>query len=282
MKFDKQLISPLTFLVVLILFIIFGVFVSDNLTESIIQNNSIFGIELQGLSLALVAFVIGLVDGFNPCAMWVLIYMITLLSQLDDKKKMIIVVSIFLFASGAMYFLILQLWYIGWISIQELLPPFIFQIVGLFAVGFGLYLAYDLWENEGKAECKIDVKKQRNTKKKIKSIISQPLTLFTIVSTILLAFIINSVEFVCSIGLPAIFTQLLTQTGTSYSMSTVYIGIYTLAFMLDDLLVFYFALKAIDPQVLTKYSAYSKGFGAIIIFTIGIIILFFPQLLAQM
>lgn len=281
-KFDKSLIKPISFLVLLIVFIAVGVTFSGGITSQIVEENQIFGIELQGASLGVAAFIIGLIDGFNPCAMWVLIYMITLTAQLNDKKKMITVVSIFLLASGIMYFIILSLWYAGWVSIQALLPPYIFQIVGLFAVGFGLYLAYDLWENDGKAECKIDIKKQRKTKRKIKSIINQPFTLFTIASTILLAFIINSVEFICSIGLPAVFTQLLTQAQIGLYQSTSYLLIYTLAFMLDDLIVFYLALKAIDPTVLNKYSSYSKGFGAVIIFGIGILILFFPEVLASL
>ena len=39
------------------------------------------------------AAVIGLLDGFNPCAMWVLIYLISLASTIGDKRKMYIIVG---------------------------------------------------------------------------------------------------------------------------------------------------------------------------------------------
>ena len=279
MNMDKKLIKMISYFALFMIFLSLGIMFAGDISHDIEENQSVFGIELQGASLFVAAFVIGLVDGFNPCAMWVLIYMITLVSQLDDKRKMITIVGIFLFASGALYFAILALWFFGWLSIETLLPPYIFQVVGLFAVGFGLYLGYDLWKNGGEAVCRVDMKSKRKTQSRIRSIIENPFTFATLVSTVVLAFAINSIEFVCSAGLPAIFTQLLVQTNASVGEALGYISVYTFAFMLDDLLVFYLALKAIDPGVLHKYSAYSKGIGAVIIFLIGIVVLFFPNLL---
>ena len=280
MKVDKKLLKPLSYLIGLMALISLGVTFSDSISHGIEEEGQIFGIQLAGASLFVAAFVIGLVDGFNPCAMWVLIYIITLVSQLNDKKRMITIVSIFLFASGALYFVILFIWYLGWLSIEALLPPFIFQIAGLSAVGIGLYLGYDLWKNGGEAVCHVDIKGQRKTKKRIKDIIgADKFTISVLFSTIVLAFVINSIEFVCSVGLPAVFTGMLSQTNASIGASLGYISVYTFAFMLDDLIVFYLALKAIDPAVLNKYSGYSKGIGAVIIFLIGIVVLFFPQFL---
>lgn len=280
MKVDKKLLKPLSYLIGLIVLISLGVTFSDSITHGIEEEGQIFGIQLAGASLFVAAFVIGLVDGFNPCAMWVLIYIITLVSQLNDKKRMITIVSVFLLASGILYFLILFLWYVGWLSIEALLPPFIFQIAGLSAVGIGLYLGYDLWKSGGEAVCHVDIKGQRKTKKKINEIIgAEKFTISVLISTIVLAFAINSIEFVCSVGLPAVFTGLLSQTNTSIVGSLGYISVYTFAFMLDDIIVFYLALKAIDPAVLNKYSGYSKGIGAVIIFLIGIVVLFFPEFL---
>ena len=40
------------------------------------------------VSLPLISVVLGLVDGFNPCAMWILIFLITMLLKTKDRKKM--------------------------------------------------------------------------------------------------------------------------------------------------------------------------------------------------
>jgi glutaredoxin len=51
-------------------------------------NVPLFGqIHLKYLSLGLVTVIIGALDGFNPCAMWVLIFLINLLLGMADRKK---------------------------------------------------------------------------------------------------------------------------------------------------------------------------------------------------
>ena len=55
--------------------------------------------------VSVIAILIGLVDGFNPCAMWVLIFLITMLFDYPSKKKMWILGCTFLFTSAFIYFL---------------------------------------------------------------------------------------------------------------------------------------------------------------------------------
>ena len=62
-------------------------------------------------------------------------------------------------------------------------------------------------------------------------------------------------------------------------MKYINIGIYTLAFMFDDLLIFTLALMAINSAVMHKYSGLSKLLGGVVMIAIGIVLLFFPQLL---
>ena len=71
-------------------------------------------IDFRTSGLMVSSVVIGLLDGFNPCAMWVLVYLITLVANIKDKKKMWFIVGTFLIASGILYFVILSLWLNGW------------------------------------------------------------------------------------------------------------------------------------------------------------------------
>ncbi len=71
----------------------------------------VFGqVNLRHLSLGAITVIIGALDGFNPCAMWVLIFLINLLLGLEDRKKMWILGSAFIIASGAVYFLFMTAW----------------------------------------------------------------------------------------------------------------------------------------------------------------------------
>ena len=42
---------------------------------------------IKDVSIVLCAIVIGLVDGFNPCAMWILLFLISMLLGIEDKKR---------------------------------------------------------------------------------------------------------------------------------------------------------------------------------------------------
>ena len=44
-------------------------------------------IDLKGVSLPIATILIAFVDGFNPCAMWILVFLITMLINMKDKKK---------------------------------------------------------------------------------------------------------------------------------------------------------------------------------------------------
>ncbi len=93
-------------------------------------------IEIKYLSLGLVTVIIGLLDGFNPCAMWVLVFLINLLLGMEDRRRMWILGGTFIFSSGLVYFLFMTAWlnflilvgFIVWVRIAiglvALLPPF--------------------------------------------------------------------------------------------------------------------------------------------------------------
>lgn len=237
-----------------------------------------FNIDLKNSSLLFAAIVIGLLDGFNPCAMWVLIYLITLISNLNDRKKMWYIVGTFLLASGILYFFILA----GWFNLFNFIgySKWILYGVGGFALWMGVMSIIDFIKSGGKLECEVgDLKSRQKTTSKIKDIINSPLTWGSFVAIVLLAFTINSIEFVCSAGLPALFTQILALSDVSVAMKYFYMFIYTLAFMFDDLIIFFLGLRAVDSDIMHKYSGLSKLIGGVIMIIIGIILLFFPTLL---
>jgi MFS family permease len=239
-------------------------------------------LELASLSLLFAAVIIGLLDGFNPCAMWVLIYLITLVSQISDKRKMYYVVGTFLAASGILYFAILALWLAGWQFLSFLgFSQWILYAVGAFALYSGAYALYDFYRKGGEITCEVgDLKSRKKMMTRIQELVKSPITILSFFALIALAFAVNMLEFVCSVGLPALFTQLLSLADTSLLMKYFYIGVYTLAFMADDLLIFTLALKAINSDLMQRYSGLSKLLGGVIMIGIGIILLFFPGLLA--
>ncbi|OGJ15457.1 hypothetical protein A3K73_04280, partial [Candidatus Pacearchaeota archaeon RBG_13_36_9] len=234
--------------------------------------------DLTKWSLPTLAIILGLIDGFNPCAMWVLVYLIGLLIGVQDRKRIWIIVGSFVLASGALYFLFMTAWInifllIGYIRILTI-------IIGLAALGGGVLNLKDYITIRGDLTCKVvDEEGQEKTMKRIEKIISQPISIAIIFSIIGLAFVVNSVEFVCSAAIPAVFTQILALSGIPSFYHYLYILIYVFFFMLDDLIIFGMAAFALGSSFGQKYAKYSKLIGGIILIILGIVMLFIPELL---
>jgi len=256
----------------------------DTTTSTLNENSMItiplinYDIDLKNTSLLLASIVIGLLDGFNPCAMWVLIYLISLATTLKDRKKLFLIVGTFVATEAIMYFFVLA----GWLNLFNFIgiSNWLLYIVGAFAIFTGVLSIQDYIKKDGKITCEVgDLKSKQKTRKRMDFIINSPITIASIIATIILAVVVNSIEFVCSAGLPAIFTQMLSIANIDLATKYMYIGIYDFFFMLDDFIIFGLAIWAYNSDWTTKYSGYSKILGGIIMFLIGVMLLFFPQLL---
>lgn len=249
--------------------------------ESLLQEMDLpfFGkTDLSTLSLPILAVTLGLIDGFNPCAMWVLVYLIALLMGLGDRKKMAIIVGTFVLASGILYFLFMTAWlnvfiFIGYIRIVTIL-------VGLVALGGGVLSVKSYLEQKDAMVCKVtDKEEKKKIMTDIKALISAPFTWATFLAIIILAFTVNSIEFLCSFGIPAVFTQILALSNLSTLEHYFYIALYDIFFMLDDAIIFGLAVFTLSGISGEKYSKYCKLVGGIVLLVLGIMLLFAPELL---
>jgi thiol-disulfide isomerase/thioredoxin len=234
--------------------------------------------DLTQYSLPVLTILLGLIDGFNPCAMWVLVYLIGVLIELNDRKKVWIIVGSFVLASGLLYFLFMTAWInifllVGYIRLLTL-------IIGLVAIGGGIINLKEYFTAKEALACKVgDDKSHEKTIGRIDHIVSQPISLAIIISIIALAFVVNSVEFVCSAAIPAVYTQLLAMKGLTALQNYAYIALYVFFFMFDDLIIFGMAAFAISSRFGQRYAKYSKLVGGIIMTVLGLAMVFAPQLL---
>ena len=104
--------------------------------------------------------------------------------------------------------------------------------------------------------------------------------IWALLGTIGLAFAVNILELVCSAGLPAVYTQLLSLSGLSSTQYYLYLALYILIFMLDDIVVFIIAMVTMKAVGLHgKYARYSHLIGGVIMLLIGLAMLFKPELI---
>ena len=223
-------------------------------------------------SLPALAVILGLVDGFNPCAMWVLVYLISLIATLRDRKRIWLIVGSFVLASGVLYFLFMTAWLNAFLFIGYVKP--LTTVIGLIALGGGILQIRGFIETKGAIVCEVtDEESRKKTMTRVQKIVSSPITLGTIAGIVVLAFAVNSIEFVCSAAVPAIFTHVLSLASLTTLQYYGYILLYVLAFMLDDLIIFGSAAIAMTSGLGERYAKYFRPVGAAILIILGVLLL---------
>lgn len=236
----------------------------------------VFGqVNLKYLSLGAVTVLIGGLDGFNPCAMWVLIFLITLLLGMEDRRRMWALGSAFIIASGTVYFLFMTAWlnllvflgFIFWIRI----------IIGLVALLAGGYNLKEYWTNaSGTCTLSQGARRQR-TMDRLKAVISVQKFWLALGGIVLLSFLVNLVELICSAGFPVVYLQILSLTPMPFWQYYLYLLLYIVIFMLDDIIVFVAAMITLQLTGMTsRYRRVANLIGGVLMLLLGLLLIFKP------
>jgi len=256
---------------------------TDPLASGFVFDLPILGlVDLRSFSLFSLSLVLGIIDGFNPCAMWVLVTFIILLSQVGGRQKMIILAGFFILAQGLMYNLILNVWYQTWdfIKLDNIVTP----LVGLLALGGGIFFLWRWYKNRRKNQLVCDItnlETQSKVTNRFKEIAEKPITIVSVFGILAIAFSVNVIEFACSIGIPQAYTKILEINALGFMERQWYILIFTLGYMLDDVVVFALAIWGYGRLQAQggAYAQLSLLVGGILMTILGVILLLNPELL---
>lgn len=232
-------------------------------------------VDVKKVSIPVVAVILGAIDGFNPCAMWVLLFLINMLFNMRDKKKMWILGFAFLFTSAFIYFLAM----LGISVVVESISALYFRIIiALVAIIGGTInlMGYVKTPKDGCAV--VDEKKRKKYFTRIKKFTNEKNLFLAILGVIALAASVNVVELACSAGFPSIFISILELNNISVIGKLAYILLYILFYLLDDLIIFVIAMISLKiTGITTKYNKVSKLVGGIIMILIGLLLVFKPE-----
>ncbi len=250
----------------------------DSSQKKIIKLPIIGEINALNFSLPILTVFMGTLDGFNPCAMWTLLFLISLLLGLNNRRRMWLLGVAFIAASAFVYFLFMAAWlqlilFLGFIV-------WVRALIGILAtIGGGYNLKSYLDERKSNGGCKVvSGKKRQLVFAKMKAIAQQNSLWLALGGIILLAFAVNLVELVCSAGFPAVFTQVLSLSHLSPWQYYAYILLYIFFFMIDDIIIFAIAMFTLRATgISTKYGKWSKLIGGILMIVIGLLLIFKPE-----
>ena len=206
-------------------------------------------INLKKYSLPALAVILGVLDGFNICSLGALILILGLVLAIKSRKKTLLFGGLFILTTTVVYGVLIVIWYqvfsflIPYIRIMEIL-------IGLLAVGGGIYFLRQFirFKKYGPM-CEVGLGKGIMSKFSLKfqeSFKKSGNILLLLGSVLLFAGIITVVEFPCSAVVPVIFAGVLAQSGLSTFQYLLYIAIFLVFYMLDEIIVFsiaFFTMK---------------------------------------
>jgi len=235
-------------------------------------------IDARTVSLPLLAATIGWVDGFNPCAMWVLIFLITMCINMNDKRRMLIIGLTFLVTSALVYLFFMVVWLNIIVTVANII--WVRYGIGLFAIGAGTWSLRSFIKAIRKDDgCDVmDDKKRKRLMTRVKKITTEKSLPIALVGVVLLAFSVNLVEMACSAGLPLVFTQILAVNDLSLFETSLYLGIYIFFFMINHIIIFLIAVFTFNiAAVSNKFTKYSYLIGGLVMLILGILLIFRPE-----
>ncbi len=246
-----------------------------------IKTINVFGKEINpaNLSLPVLSIVLGTIDGFNPCAMWVLIFLISMLFNMKDRKKMWCLGITFLFTSAVVYLLFMFAWLgitttlltkVSWFKI-------LIALVALTGAFINLRSFYRSIKTGSGCEV-VDNNKRKKIMTRIRKITSEKSFILALIGVMILAASVNIIELACSAGIPVLFTNVLALNNLTQTQTTLYILLYILFFLIDDIIVFVIAMLTLNIKAIsTRYTKYSHLIGGILMLIIGLLMLIKPS-----
>lgn len=250
---------------------------SDQASDPDTVTVSFFGrLSAQDLGLPLFTLVLGLLDGFNPCAMWVLLFLLSLLVNLRDRKKMALIAGTFVLVSGLLYFAFMAAWlnlfrFVGYSRVTEIL-------LGGVALLIGALNLHDASSTEGGWSIGIPESAKPGLYARTRRILQADNMAGAAAGVVLLVVLVNVIELLCTAGLPAAYTRILTLRDLTWWQYYGYLALYNLAYIADDSLMVAIAVVTLSRHKLqARQGRRLKLLSGAVMAGLGLILLLKPD-----
>lgn len=192
-------------------------------------------LKVEDIGLPLFTVLIGLLDGFNPCSIWVLIMMISMLAAVGNRRNMLMIAGTFVAIEGIAYFAFMAAWLnlfllIGVSRASEL-------VIGMIALVAGLINVKDFWAFGRGITLSIPAAAKPGIYARMRRVLHEERMLVALAGTAVLAILVQLVELLCTSGFPALYTRILTLRNLDPWTYYGYLLLYNAMYMLDDVIV---------------------------------------------
>lgn len=234
-------------------------------------------VDPSSVPFGLFTVLIGLLDGVNPCAMYVLFVLLGILARVRDQRRVLWFGATFVLASGLVYFLFM----VAWAEVFALvgLARWATYGLGVALVIMGLInLKETVWFKVGPS-LMIPERAKPGLFKRMRNIANASSFASAVVGIAALALVVNLVELACTLGLPAVYTRLLTaRAGLGAGARFAYLALYNVAYVVPLAAIVAVYAVAMRKLVLGEREArWLKGLSGGLLLAFGLLLLLAPE-----
>jgi thiol-disulfide isomerase/thioredoxin len=239
----------------------------------------LFGeVDAASMSLPLFTIVLGGLDGFNPCAFFVLFFLLSLLIHAKSRARMLLIGGVFVFFSGFIYFIFMAAWlnlflFIGQFQIITTLAGFIALFIG--AVNVKDFF----WFKKGISLSISDSAKPKLFTR-MRNLMKATELSSMLFGTAVLAIAANTYELLCTAGFPMVYTRVLTLSNLSNLEYYMYLAFYNIVYVVPLMTIVAFFTYTMGSRKLKEEEGRSlKLMSGNMMLALGLILVFAPEML---
>jgi len=241
----------------------------------------LFGtVRARDLGLPLFTIVIGLVDGFNPCAMWVLLFLLSFLASLESRGKMLLIAGEFVLVSALAYYAFMA----AWIAVFSIigLSRAVQVTLGLLGLFVGAVNVKDFFAFHKGLTLSIPESAKPGLYRRMRAVVRAETIPLAMLAAAVLAVLVNFIELLCTAGLPALYTQVLASQGLPAWRRYAYLVLYDVFYMLDDMIMVTIAVVTLSHRKLQERGGrWLKLLSGAVMLALALILLFRPGWLSS-
>jgi cytochrome c biogenesis protein CcdA len=237
-------------------------------------------IDPASLSLPALTMVLAGLDAFNPCAFFVLLFLLSMMAHQKSRARMLAIGGVFVLVSGIMYFAFMA----AWLNVFQLFGhlAWVTLAAGALAVLVGLVNVKDFFLFERGLTLSIPESKKPNIFRRTRAILNAENLPGMLAATLFLAIAANFYELLCTAGFPMVYTRLLTLADLSVAARYGYLAAYNLIYVLPlALIVVVFARTLGARKLSEREGRLLKLMSGLMMLQLGALLLLAPEWISR-
>lgn len=241
----------------------------------------LFGeIDASALSLPLLTIVIAALDAFNPCAFFVLLFLLSLLVHQQSRRRMLLIGVVFVAVSGLLYFAFMAAWLNVFLMFGGV--PWLTVAAGGLALMIGAINVKDFVRLHSGVSLSLSETGKARVFQRARRVLAAGSLPAMLMASVVLAVAANLYELLCTAGLPMLYTRLLTLQVPGGAMHYLYLALYNTVYVLPLLLIVAMFARTMGARRLSEREGrLLKLLSGLLMLGLGVLLLLAPQALAS-